>query len=104
KAYRIASIIEEMQKFQVEYSGNFTMAIPGLQKYLIEQWEKCEAEGYDDDKIYALSLKCEPRAACTGQDDTLHMRLQPAGVRFSRLLPSAYKRQRSEASSVISDE
>ncbi|KAJ2499203.1 Ras guanine nucleotide exchange factor bud5 [Coemansia sp. RSA 1972] len=104
KSYRVAAIIEEMQKFQVEYSGNFTMAIPGLQKYLIEQWEKCEAEGYDDDKIYALSLKREPRAACTGQDDALHMRLQPAGMRFSRLLPSAYQRQRRESPLVFSDE
>ncbi|KAJ2104364.1 Ras guanine nucleotide exchange factor bud5 [Coemansia sp. S100] len=63
KSYKVASIIMEIQKFQVEYSGNFTIAIPGLQQYLIEQWEKCEAEGYDDDKIYALSLKREPRAA-----------------------------------------
>ncbi|KAJ2122622.1 Ras guanine nucleotide exchange factor bud5 [Coemansia sp. RSA 720] len=104
KAYRVASIIEEMQKFQVEYSGNFTMAIPGLQKYLIEQWEKCEAQGYDDDKIYALSLRREPRAACTGQDDALHMRMQPAGMRFSRLLPSSYQRQRRESPSVFSDD
>ncbi|KAJ2579771.1 hypothetical protein GGH95_002931, partial [Coemansia sp. RSA 1836] len=63
KSYKVASIIMEIQKFQVEYSGNFTIAIPGLQQYLIEQWEKCEAEGYDDDKIYNLSLKREPRAA-----------------------------------------
>ncbi|KAJ2746716.1 Ras guanine nucleotide exchange factor bud5 [Coemansia sp. BCRC 34301] len=63
KSYKVASIIMEIQKFQIEYSGNFTIAIPGLQQYLIEQWEKCEAEGYDDDKIYDLSLKREPRAA-----------------------------------------
>ncbi|KAJ2701376.1 Ras guanine nucleotide exchange factor bud5 [Coemansia sp. IMI 209128] len=63
KSYKVATIIMEIQKFQVEYSGNFTIAIPGLQQYLIEQWEKCEAEGYDDDKIYDLSLMREPRAA-----------------------------------------
>ncbi|PIA16795.1 ras GEF, partial [Coemansia reversa NRRL 1564] len=61
KCNRVVDIIDEMQKFQVEYSGNFTMAIPGLQQYLIEQWEICDAEGYDDDKIYSMSLQCEPR-------------------------------------------
>lgn len=62
KSYRLAGIIKEIEKFQVEYSGNFAMAIPGLQQYLIEQWEKCHSEGYDDDKIYELSLQREPRA------------------------------------------
>ncbi|KAJ2713481.1 Ras guanine nucleotide exchange factor bud5 [Coemansia spiralis] len=62
KAYRIAGVITEVQKFQVEYSGNFAMAIPGLQQYLIEQWTLYEAEGYDDDKIYSMSVNSEPRA------------------------------------------
>ncbi|KAJ2484356.1 hypothetical protein EV174_002493 [Coemansia sp. RSA 2320] len=73
KSYKVAGIIMEIQKFQVEYSGNFTIAIPGLQQYLIEQWEKCEAEGYDDDKIYELSLKREPRAAATQHDSLEHV-------------------------------
>ncbi|KAJ1721204.1 hypothetical protein LPJ61_006069 [Coemansia biformis] len=62
KSYRLAGVIQEVQKFQVEYSGNFAMAIPGLQQYLIEQWSMLEEEGYDDDKIYSLSLNWEPRA------------------------------------------
>ncbi|KAJ1946506.1 hypothetical protein EC988_005539, partial [Linderina pennispora] len=60
KVYRVSIIVKEIAKFQVEYSGNFTLAIPGLQQYLIEQWDKCEREGYDDDKIYEMSLEREP--------------------------------------------
>ncbi|KAJ2557121.1 Ras guanine nucleotide exchange factor bud5, partial [Coemansia sp. RSA 1933] len=105
KSYRVATIIQEFQKFQVEYSGNFTMAIPGLQQYLIEQWDRCEAEGYDDDKIYSLSLQCEPRAACpissggaNGADASTgrmshHQPVQTA-MRLTRLLPGAAQRLR----------
>ncbi|KAJ2448358.1 hypothetical protein EV183_005481 [Coemansia sp. RSA 2336] len=94
KSYRLAAIIQEMQKFQVEYSGNFTMAIPGLQQYLIEQWEECEQEGYDDDKIYSMSLKCEPRAAAPYSEQLGDTRAPPTGMRFSRLLPGSSQRQR----------
>ncbi|KAJ2827784.1 Ras guanine nucleotide exchange factor bud5 [Coemansia erecta] len=106
KVYRVAAIIEEMQKFQVEYSGNFTMAIPGLQQYLIELWAECENAGYDDDKIYALSLSREPRAQCPANNSDIHMRALPAGMRFSRLLPGAYQRQRNKEPSIgsISDD
>ncbi|KAJ2633937.1 hypothetical protein H4R22_000025 [Coemansia sp. RSA 1290] len=102
KSYRLAAIIQEMQKFQVEYSGNFTMAIPGLQQYLIEQWEECEQGGYNDDKIYSMSLKCEPRAAAPYSDQIGDMRAPPTGMRFSRLLPGSSQRQRVKDMSLSS--
>ncbi|KAJ2852018.1 Ras guanine nucleotide exchange factor bud5 [Coemansia brasiliensis] len=102
KSYRLTAVIQEMQKFQVEYSGNFTMAIPGLQQYLIEQWEKCEQEGYDDDKIYSMSLKCEPRAAAPYSDQIGDIRAPPTGMRFSRLLPGSSQRQRVKEMSLSS--
>ncbi|KAI8323596.1 ras GEF [Martensiomyces pterosporus] len=92
KSYRVAGIILEIQKFQIEYSGNFTIAIPGLQQYLIEQWDKCEAEGYDDDKIYSMSLEREPRVAAYQEldDDHYHNhQSMQAAMRLTRLLPGA---------------
>ncbi|KAJ2778830.1 Ras guanine nucleotide exchange factor bud5 [Coemansia interrupta] len=91
KSYRLAMIIQEIQKFQIEYSGNFTMAIPGLQQYLIEEWSKYET--YDDDRIYEISLQREPRAelpiaadtAAAGKD------LGSGGMRLSRLLPGTQR-------------
>ncbi|KAJ1666669.1 Ras guanine nucleotide exchange factor bud5 [Coemansia sp. RSA 1813] len=103
KSYRVASILQEIRKFQVEYSGNFTMAIPGLQQYLIEQWDRCEAEGYDDEKIYNMSLQREPRAACplnTGYvsegagSRVLHHQPVQSAMRLTRLLPGAAQRLR----------
>ncbi|ORX66148.1 ras GEF [Linderina pennispora] len=87
KAYRVASIVKEIAKFQVEYSGNFTLAIPGLQKYLIEQWAKCEREGYDDDKIYEMSLEREPRPT-------------QVAMRLTRLLPGTQRFKAKEAAAV----
>ncbi|OMJ27706.1 hypothetical protein AYI69_g2852 [Smittium culicis] len=52
----------EIQKYQIAYSGNFTMAIPGLQRYILNQIEYWDKENYDDDKLYNLSLEREPRA------------------------------------------
>ncbi|KAJ2746498.1 hypothetical protein H4S06_005225, partial [Coemansia sp. BCRC 34490] len=118
----------EIQKFQVEYSGNFTMAIPGLQQFLIEQWDRCEAEGYDDERIYNMSLQCEPRAPChtlnTGGnaiDDSytrnnnnnngsssysnsnsrpaIHHQPVQTAMRFSRFIPNAAQRLRGKDNS-----
>ncbi|KAJ2081034.1 Ras guanine nucleotide exchange factor bud5 [Coemansia sp. RSA 988] len=101
KCNRVVDIINEMQKFQIEYSGNFTMAIPGLQKYLIEQWERCDMEGYDDDKIYNMSLRCEPRAA---QLDGARPLQIPAATKLSRLLPGSQRmRNKETAASSISN-
>ncbi|KAJ2809058.1 hypothetical protein H4R20_000422 [Coemansia guatemalensis] len=101
KCNRVVDIINEMQKFQIEYSGNFTMAIPGLQQFLIEQWERCDTEGYDDDKIYSMSLRCEPRAA---QLDASRPQQVPAATRLSRLLPGSQRlRSRETAGSSISN-
>ncbi|KAJ1801731.1 hypothetical protein LPJ59_000022 [Coemansia sp. RSA 2399] len=106
KSYRVATIMQEFQKFQVEYSGNFTMAIPGLQQYLIEQWDRCEAEGYDDDKIYNMSLQCEPRARCsmsssnvadggaTSSNRASHHQPVQTAMRLTRLIPGAAQRLR----------
>ncbi|KAJ2658973.1 hypothetical protein IWW48_003771 [Coemansia sp. RSA 1200] len=125
KSNRIASIIQEIQKFQVEYSGNFTMVIPGLQQFLIEQWDQCEAEGYDDERIYSMSLQCEPRAQChplnTGGnaiDDNytrnnnssssysnnnnrpmIHHQPVQTAMRFSRFIPNAAQRLRGKDNS-----
>ncbi|KAI9500020.1 ras guanine nucleotide exchange factor domain-containing protein [Coemansia spiralis] len=102
KSYKIAGIIQEIQKFQVEYSGNFTMAIPGLQRYLIEQWDRCEAEGYDDDKIYSMSLQCEPRAACpsefTDSNRASHHQSMQTAMRFTRLLPGGQRSRNKDVS------
>ncbi|OMJ26456.1 Cell division control protein 25 [Smittium culicis] len=62
KHYKVAQIIMEIQKYQIAYSGNFTMAIPGLQRYILNQIEYWDKENYDDDKLYNLSLEREPRA------------------------------------------
>ncbi|PVU91076.1 hypothetical protein BB559_004289 [Furculomyces boomerangus] len=62
KHYKVAQIITQIQKYQIAYSGNFTMAIPGLQKYILNQIEYWGKENYDDDKLYNLSLEREPRA------------------------------------------
>ncbi|KAJ2401063.1 Ras guanine nucleotide exchange factor bud5 [Coemansia sp. RSA 2559] len=106
KSYKVATIIQEFQKFQVEYSGNFTMAIPGLQQYLIEQWDRCEAEGYDDEKIYNMSLQCEPRAGCpmsssnladgaaTSSNRASHHQPVQTAMRLTRLIPGAAQRLR----------
>ncbi|KAJ1648706.1 hypothetical protein LPJ64_000025 [Coemansia asiatica] len=97
KPNRIAEIIQEIQKFQVEYSGNFTMAIPGLQQYLIEQWRLYES--YDDDRIYDLSLQREPRASLPTQNnmDYFHQHHHhlstTGGIRLSRLIPGRNKEQ-----------
>ncbi|KAJ2805149.1 hypothetical protein H4R21_001368, partial [Coemansia helicoidea] len=94
KAYRLAGVIREMQKFQVEYSGNFAMAIPGLQQYLIEQWSLYESEGYNDDKIYNMSLNWEPRALQLGPDtQQLLQEQEPSALRFSRLLPGSQRQK-----------
>ncbi|OMH78546.1 Cell division control protein 25 [Zancudomyces culisetae] len=63
KHFKVAKIIAEIQKYQIPYSGNFTMAIPGLQKYILRQISYWDKENYDDNKLYDLSLKVEPRAA-----------------------------------------
>ncbi|KAJ2157950.1 Ras guanine nucleotide exchange factor bud5 [Coemansia sp. RSA 552] len=90
KANRLADIIMEVQKFQVEYSGNFAMAIPGLQQYLIEQWEGLDALGYGDESIYNMSLRCEPRA---GQlPDPRALPTTATSLRLSRLLPGNSQR------------
>ncbi|KAJ1883224.1 Ras guanine nucleotide exchange factor bud5 [Coemansia sp. RSA 486] len=95
KSYRIAGVIQEIQKFQVEYSGNFTMAIPGLQQYLIEQWRLYE--GCDDDKVYELSLEREPRASMPTQNNMVyphhHHMSTGGGIRLSRLIPGRSKEQ-----------
>ncbi|PVV01185.1 hypothetical protein BB560_004407 [Smittium megazygosporum] len=65
KHYKVAQIIIQIQKYQIPYSGNFTMAIPGLQKYILYQIEYWDKENYDDDKLYNLSLLREPRALMT---------------------------------------
>ncbi|PVU97263.1 hypothetical protein BB561_000682 [Smittium simulii] len=62
KHYKVSQIIRQIQKYQIPYSGNFTMAIPGLQKYILNQIEYWDKENYDDDKLYILSLQREPRA------------------------------------------
>ncbi|OLY83345.1 Ras guanine nucleotide exchange factor I [Smittium mucronatum] len=62
KHYKVAQIIMQIQKYQIAYSGNFTMAIPGLQEYILNQIEYWDKENYDDDKLYNLSLEREPRA------------------------------------------
>ncbi|KAJ1722519.1 hypothetical protein LPJ53_003078 [Coemansia erecta] len=98
KSYRLAVIIQEIQKFQIEYSGNFTMAIPGLQQYLIEEWSKYET--YDDDRIYEISLQREPRAELPVAADSAAASTATAaagrdpgssGMRFSRLLPGTQR-------------
>ncbi|KAJ1845286.1 hypothetical protein LPJ73_004903 [Coemansia sp. RSA 2703] len=89
KSYRLANIIQEIQKFQIEYSGNFTMAIPGLQQYLIEEWGKYEA--YDDDSIYEISLQREPRAELPVAADTAAREQTSGGMRLSRLLPATQR-------------
>ncbi|KAJ1822634.1 Ras guanine nucleotide exchange factor bud5 [Coemansia sp. RSA 2598] len=108
KSYRIAGIIQEIQKFQIEYSGNFTMAIPGLQQYLIEQWR--QYKDYDDDRIYELSLQREPRASISTQNagdfqqhqhqdyhhHHHHHLSTGGGIRLSRLIPGRNKEQQPD--------
>ncbi|KAI7826270.1 ras guanine nucleotide exchange factor domain-containing protein [Kickxella alabastrina] len=97
KCYKLSSIIQELQKFQIEYSGNFTMAIPGLQQYLIEEWDKCE--GYDDDRIYDLSLQREPRAV-GGCINRGYQSVPGAAMRLTRLLPGTQRSRGREPSSI----
>ncbi|KAJ1932803.1 hypothetical protein FBU59_006244 [Linderina macrospora] len=100
KVYRVSIIVKEIEKFQIEYSGNFTLAIPGLQQYLIEQWDKCEREGYDDDKIYEMSLEREPRVAAAYPElSPAHPPAQGA-MRLTRLLPVTQRFKAKEAAVV----
>ncbi|KAJ1915995.1 hypothetical protein H4219_004017 [Mycoemilia scoparia] len=61
KHYKVAAIIREIQKFQVEYKGNFLMSTPALSEYLIGEWDRLDGEGVDEDLLYNMSLKREPR-------------------------------------------
>ncbi|KAJ1679869.1 hypothetical protein EV182_001157 [Spiromyces aspiralis] len=61
KYYKIARIIREIQKFQVEYKGNFLTTMPALSDYLVSEWDRLDEEGIDEDLLYNMSLKREPR-------------------------------------------
>ncbi|KAJ1673341.1 hypothetical protein EV182_005425, partial [Spiromyces aspiralis] len=63
KHYKVASIIREIQRFQVSYKDNYIGSSPALSEYILGEWNNIGQMGIDEDSLYELSLQREPRVA-----------------------------------------